>query len=403
MKNQPRKESYLDIFLRFLKFGFLAWGGPVPQIAMIKQELVIEKKWVSIERFNRALAVYQVLPGPEAHELCVYFGMIRKGRLAGFLAGLGFMLPGFLLMLLLTWFYFSFGIKSIILTGLFYGFKPAVVALIFRATHRIGEHALHNKFLIVLAVLSLIAQLLNIYFFIPIILSGVIYFLFSMQRKAFAYTLTALSMAALIFYTFSNGFTFNTIYTTTATSVANGTLKEVNNPYLFLSGLKSGLLTFGGAYTVIPFLQHDAVEAGQWMTNGQFLDGLALSSILPAPLIIFSTFVGYAGGGFSGALLMTIGIFLPAFLFTLVGHNFFERITENKKLVAFLDGVTAGVIGLIAGTAIFLFVGIANDIPSLIIFAIGLFILYKWRSKASVPVLVIAAGLVGLVIKYVMV
>ena len=399
MSEQLPQESYLNIFIRFLKFGFLAWGGPVPQIAMIKQELVLEKKWISTEKFNRALAVYQVLPGPEAHELCVYFGMIRRGRLGGFLAGLGFMLPGFVLMLLLTWFYFSYGIKSIIFTGIFYGFKPAVVALIVRATHRIGEHALHNRFLILLAILSFTANILKVYFFIPIVLAGVIYFLFSIQRKTAAYVLMGLSIGALVFYSYINGFEITSVGPATTIPVHDGVLKEVNNAELFLSGLNGGLLTFGGAYTAIPFLQQDAVETGQWMTNGQFLDGLALSSILPAPLIIFSTFVGYAGGGLSGALLMTIGIFLPAFLFTLIGHNFFERITENKKLVAFLDGVTAGVIGLIAGTASFLFLGIVGDIPSLIIFGIGLLLLYKWKSKASVPVLVILAGLIGLVIK----
>src|SRR5919112_1128603 len=108
----PPRESYSRLFLRFLRFGFLAWGGPVAQIAMIRHELVDEEHWISNERFNRTLAVYQVLPGPEAHELCVYFGMLARGRLGGFLAGLGFMLPGFVLMLALSWAYVRFGTGS---------------------------------------------------------------------------------------------------------------------------------------------------------------------------------------------------------------------------------------------------------------------------------------------------
>src|SRR5215211_4971630 len=108
----PPRESYSKLFLRFLRFGFLAWGGPVAQIAMIRRELVDEEHWISNERFNRTLAIYQVLPGPEAHELCVYFGYLARGRMGGLLAGLGFMLPGFMLMLVLSWFYVRYGITN---------------------------------------------------------------------------------------------------------------------------------------------------------------------------------------------------------------------------------------------------------------------------------------------------
>jgi chromate transporter len=141
------RESPGRIFLRFLRFGLLAWGGPVAQIAMIRQELVEEERWIPPARFNRVLSVYQALPGPEAHELCVYFGMLAGGRLGGFLAGLGFMLPGFLLMLGLSWFYVRYGVQSPLFAAVFAGFQPAVAALIVRAVHRIGQHALTNRWL----------------------------------------------------------------------------------------------------------------------------------------------------------------------------------------------------------------------------------------------------------------
>ena len=127
------KQKPLQVFLRFLRFGCLAWGGPVAQIAMIKKELVEDENWISKDQFNRALAVYQVLPGPEAHELCVYFGMRAAGRWGGFLAGLGFMLPGFFLMLLLTWFYVNYGIQSPLIQLIFTGIQAAVVSLKFFA------------------------------------------------------------------------------------------------------------------------------------------------------------------------------------------------------------------------------------------------------------------------------
>src|SRR5512134_2796288 len=181
------RESYSRLFLRFLRFGLLAWGGPVAQIAMIRQELVEEDKWISPEKFNRVLSVYQALPGPEAHELCVYFGLIAGGRLGALLAGLGFMLPGFLLMLLLSWFYVTYGISSPLFQSVFIGMQPAVAALIVRAVHRIGGHALHkNPWLWGIAFLAALAQLLDVSFVATLILAGLIYALAQRKQKILA-------------------------------------------------------------------------------------------------------------------------------------------------------------------------------------------------------------------------
>ena len=371
----PPNESYLRLFLRFLRFGLLAWGGPVAQIAMIRQELVEEERWISPERFNRILAVYQVLPGPEAHELCVYFGMLARGRVGAILAGLGFMLPGFLLMFALSWFYVTYGVNSPLFAGVFYGFQAAVTALIVRAVHRIGSHALTDRWLWGITIFSGIAQLLGVNFLITLSIAGLVYTIVKRQIQSLPNHLAMFLP-----------FTFLSQATAAPTMFA-----------LFVYGLRSGLLTFGGAYTAIPFLQHDAVVIGGWMTNQQFLDGLALSSILPAPLIIFSTFVGYLGGGPLGAILLTAGIFLPAFSFTLIGHNFFEKnLIENKAAHAFLDGVAAGVVGLIAVTTIGLFQAAVTDLPSLGIFVIALLALYRWKAKAIIPIVMLGAGIVGL-------
>lgn len=370
----PPHESYLKLFLRFLRFGLLAWGGPVAQIALIRQELVEEGRWISPERFNRILAVYQVLPGPEASELCVYFGMMARGRIGAVLAGLGFMLPGFLLMFALSWFYVAYGVNSPIFAGIFYGFQAAVAALIVRAVHRIGSHALTDRWLWGITIFCAIAQWVGVNFLISLSIAGLVYTIVKKQIQS-------LPTRLVMFLPFT--FVFQTATTPTMLT-------------LFVYGLRSGLLTFGGAYTAIPFLQHDAVVTGGWMTNQQFLDGLALSSILPAPLIIFSTFVGYLGGGPLGATLLTSGIFLPAFAFTLIGHNFFEKnFIENKAAHAFLDGVAAGVVGLIAVTTIGLFQEAVTDIPSLGIFVISLLMLYRSSSKMIIPVVILGAGIVG--------
>lgn len=376
--NSIPQESALRIFIRFLKFGLLAWGGPVAQIAMLRQELVDEEHWVSNERFNRVLAVYQVLPGPEAHELCVYFGMLAGGRTGATLAGLGFMLPGFVLMLALSWFYVTYGITSALFGAVFYGFQASIGALIVRAVHRIGEHALHNKWLWGIAILSAIAKFLNFNFLIALVLGGLIYALLHRQLNPAALGMLFLPLSGM----------------SVALAIDAPSVLE-----LFGYGLRTGLLTFGGAYTAIPFLQQDAVVVGAWMTNQQFLDGLALSSILPAPLIIFSTFVGYLGNGPLGALMITAGVFLPAFAFTLIGHQFFERLIQNDQLHAFLDGVTAAVVGLIAATAVQLLLVAVPDVPAAIIFILALIAVYQWKAKAAVAGIVLAAGLLGLAVR----
>jgi chromate transporter len=391
-ENDIPPQSYPGIFLRFLKFGFLAWGGPVAQIAMIRQELVEEEKWISPEKFNRVLSVYQVLPGPEAHELCVYFGMLARGRLGALLAGLGFMLPGFVLMFALSWFYVTYGINSPLFQSVFMGMQPAVAALIVRAVHRVGSHALHqDSWLWRIAVLAGVAQLLRINFLLTLLTVGLVFTLVSRKQKVLA-LLLALAFLGWVAFSGMLG-----IQASPETPRATASLAEsVSLPGLFWSGLRGGVLTFGGAYTAIPFLQRDAVEIGRSMTNGQFLDGLALSGLLPAPLIIFSTFVGYIGGGPLGALVITVGIFAPAFAFTMIGHETLERLVENQSTHAFLDGVTAGVVGLIGATALGILSETVIGIHAWVIFSAALIALFVSKSKWIVVAVVLAAGVYGM-------
>jgi chromate transporter len=164
---------------------------------------------------------------------------------------------------------------------------------------------------------------------------------------------------------------------------------------IFLEGLKAGLLTFGGAYTVIPFLRQGAVVNHHWLTNSQFVDGLAMSGILPAPLIIFSTFVGYLAGGLSGALVMTLGIFLPAFIFPIFLHRYLVTVAENEPLHPFLIGVAAAVIGLIAAVTVEIVKTSVVDVYTALI-AIGAFLaLNRWHSKMTVLYVVLSCGAIG--------
>jgi chromate transporter len=382
------------LFLRFLKFGSLAWGGPVAQIAMIRQELVAEENWVTPQHFNRVLAMYQVLPGPEAHELCVYFGMLSRGRVGGILAGLGFMLPGFILMFLLSWLYVRYGLKTIgTFAVVFAMVQAAVAALIVRAVHRIGGHVISDRWLWAIAIVATVAQLAGVHFAITLIAGGLAYVLAKQGWTMPAGILVAAGAAGVIAWLAYHGFELAVLGSPAVRQGAGGAERSLWE--LFISGLKAGLLTFGGAYTVIPFLQEDAVADGAWMTNTQFLDGLALSSLLPAPLIIFATFVGYLGGGAAGAVVLTIGIFLPAFAFSLLAHDPLERFVSRPLARELLEGVTAGVVGLISGTTIALFTVSVVDIPTLIVFVVALWALFYFKSKLIIPLVVAGAALAG--------
>lgn len=375
--NQAPAEALGRLFLRFLRFGLLAWGGPVAQIGMIRQELVDKERWISPARFNRVLAVYQVMSGPEAHELCVYFGMLSRGRTGAFLGGLGFMLPGFALMFALSWLYATYGLNSPLLTSVFSGLQVAVVALIVRATYGIGRHALTDRLLWAIAIIVGLAHLLGVSFIISLPLAGLSYSLVKRSRW-FDVNLAGFALPVL--------------------ASIGATLSVPSITQLFFSGLRSGLLTFGGAYTVIPFLHNDAVVQGAWMTNAEFLDGLALSSVIPAPLVIFGTFVGYIGGGTAGSIALTLGIFLPAFAITMVGHSYLERLIGNTAAHAFLDGVTAGVVGLISATAIVLIRETVTSAAAVTIFLASLLVLYRWKAKISVAVIMAGAALAGLLL-----
>lgn len=388
-------ESLLAIFWRFLRFGLLAWGGPVAQIAMIKRELVEEEKWVEPSRFNRLLAIYQVLPGPEAHELCVHFGMMRGKRLGGLLAGLAFMLPGLLLILAIAWLYQHLDLRQPLIAAAFIGIQIGVIALIVRAVHRIADHTLTDPWLWAIAVASVAFAALDVSFWVTLPAAGFAYAAVEGRRYALAAFIVVAAVTLAIFIGRNALLVGSQVPGGTAEIIRAGSVSAL---VLFLSGLKAGLMTFGGAYTAIPFVRGDAVGRG-WITESQFLDSLALSGIIPAPLIIFATFVGYLAGGLWGALAMTAGIFLPAFAFALLFYDRLERVIENERLHRFLEGVAAGVVGLIAVTAIQLGWNVGRSVPSpalgAIVLVAGLVLLYLWRSKLSVPVVVLGSGAAG--------
>jgi chromate transporter len=377
-EESPARERPRSIFGRFLKFGALAWGGPAAQIAMIKHECVDQEHWTSGESFKKLLAVYQVLPGPEAHELCVYFGRLRGGKLGGFLAGLGFMLPGFILMLALSVLYVEANLAGN-LEELFYGVTAAVGGLVARALIRLGGSFVTDMPLALIAIAGFALTLfVSVSFVLVLLGAGLVYELWT-NGKRWAGRAQSFAPVALV--------------------IVAGAVTLSLTAQIFFEGLKAGLLTFGGAYTVIPFLRESSVAGHHWLTSSQFVDGLAMSGILPAPLIIFSTFVGYIAGGLGGALVMTLGIFLPAFVFPIFLHRYLVAVAENERLRPFLLGVAAGVVGLIAAVTVQIVKTSVVDVYTAIL-AVGAFaVLMRFHGKLTVLYVVLGCGVIGLLLQ----
>jgi chromate transporter len=370
-------DSRLNIFWRFLRFGALAWGGPAAQIAMIKAECVDEEGWVDEEAFRRTLAVYQVLPGPEAHELCVYFGRLRGGKLGGFAAGLGFMLPGFVLMLGLSVAYVEAGLADD-LDEIFYGLAAGVAAIVARAVVRLGGSFITDVPLALIAAAAFALTLaFDASFVLVLLAAGLVYELI-VNAERYMGRLRSISAGPVA-----------------VAVVATGAVSLSLTGEIFVEGLKAGLVTFGGAFTAIPFLHDTAVDAQGWLTESQFVDGLALGGILPAPLIIFSTFVGYVAGGLAGALAMTVGIFIPAFVFPIFFHRQLVAVAENPRIRPFLLGVAAAVVGLIAAVTVDIVDTGVVDGWTAALAILGFLALQRWHGKLTVLWVVLGCGAAG--------
>lgn len=381
---QGPRPSLLSLAGRFLRIGALAFGGPVAQIGALHEELVVRERWVDERRFRRALAVYQALPGPEATEMCIWFGSVARGRLGGLVAGLGFVLPGLVLMLLACWLLFGSSPWPPWLASTFGGMQAAAVALVLRATWRLGQSVIGRRVVpAAIACATLLASIAGVPFGIVLVAGGLVAAAAATARPLMVAAAAAAVAAAVVLPALP-------AVAAPATGAGDGGASTLQ---LAASGLRAGMLTFGGAYTAIPFLEADAVGPGGWMSAEQFLSGLAVGAALPAPMVVVGTWVGWAGGGLGGALLLTLGIFLPAFVFPLLLHPLLERLVANARVHAFLDGVTAAVLGLIAATALELAGRLLASPVRVAIAATALLVLLQWRHRLAVlPVMAAAAA-----------
>lgn len=400
---RARQPTTLAVFRHFLGLGCRAFGGPIVQIETLHHELVERAGWVEPERFRRALAVYQALPGPEATEMCIWLGTTVRGRLGGLLAGLGFVLPGLSLMLLAAFALQSHALPRWCSVGIA-GMQGGALALLLRAAWRLlVVNTRKRRLPLAIAGSALLGALLGAPFAASLLAGGLLLQLVTgLDRSGHATRTNGRAQAALAWlvvlaWAIVVGFAALGTGHPTGASASPASAPPPDLATLANVGLGAGLLTFGGAYTAIPFLQQAATGAHGWMTDADVLSGIAVGSVLPAPMIVVGTWVGWAGGGLLGALVLSLGIFLPAFLFPLLLHGPLERLTMRPSVHAFLDGVAAAVSGLVVATA--LQMGLAHTTrfgaPGLGVVAVVALVLARWRSPWSVPVVMLASAGAG--------
>jgi chromate transporter len=368
--------SWHEVFLYFLFLGFVNIGGPVAQITMMFNHMVEKRKWLTEDRFVKIMAFCHVLPGPEALQLAIYVGYLKRKFLGGILAGLTFIVPGAAVMVLLSWLYVKYG-KLPQVNNALYVLKPAVLGIIAAGIIKLGRAAIRNWFLGILLVASFVGmRFVGINFLLILLIAGLLNLLKDvgwqkLKKPAPSLQATIVGLILLL-------------------PLIDSRLFQI--AWLFL---KTGLFSFGGAYASLVFVQQGAVNEYHWLTDGQLLDGVALSVATPGPFMLFSTFAGYVAGGVLGAILATFFVFLPSFVFVLGGAHYVEKVRDNKTIHAFLAGVSAAVVGVIAVVSLELIPEALVGWPTVII-AIASFLLIAWlkRDVALVAVGAMAGGIV---------
>ena len=438
-KPAPSAVPFWEAFLFWLKLGFISFGGPAGQISIMHQELVERRRWISERRFLHALNYCMVLPGPEAQQLATYIGWMMHRTRGGIVAGALFVLPSLFILVALSWIYIAFGEMPLV-AGLFYGIKPAVTAIVVQAAHRIGSRALKNNALWAIAAASFVAIFaLNVPFPAIVAAAALIGYFggriapdkfktgggHGSANKSYGAALiddhtptpehARFSWVRLLQVVVIGGLLWAIpMGLLTVLYGWNHTLTQMG--WFFT---KAALVTFGGAYAVLPYVYQGAVGHFGWLSPEQMIDGLALGETTPGPLIMVVAFVGFVGGyvkavfgpdslflaGAVAACLVTWFTFLPSFLFILAGGPLVETTHNDLKFTAPLTAITAAVVGVILNLAVFFgyhglwpkHLGGGFDLPSALI-ALGAAVAL-FRFKRNVIHVIAACAVLGLILK----
>ena len=387
---ENQKYSLRSIVLYFLKLGTIGFGGPVALVGYMHKDLVEDKKWISEEEYKEGLALAQLAPGPLAAQLGIYLGFVHYRILGATLVGFAFVLPSFIMVVLLGIVYKLYGGLSWI-QAVFYGVGAAVIGIISLSSYKltlksIGKFNLESfkskwllwLFFFLAVIITFLTEQEQVLLFIA---AGILYMIVKAPPKWWnGKTVNSIVLLQVAFWNYES---------TTLTKIA-----------VFFA--KAGAFVFGSGLAIVPFLHSGVVVENQWLTEQQFLDSVAVAMITPGPVVITVGFIGYLVNGFLGALVAALATFLPCYIFTIAMAPSFKKIAQNKPVKAFVDGITAAVVGALVGSVIVIAKRSIIDIPTVIIAFLSILALI-YIKKIQEPYIILIAAILGIIIKSVII
>lgn len=373
------RDSLVELALLFFRLGATAFGGPAAHIALMEDEIVRRRAWMPREEFLDLLGMTNLIPGPNSTELAIHIGYQRAGWLGLVVAGTCFIFPAMVIVMIIAALYVSFG-KLPEAAGILYGVKPVVIAVVLQALWGLVKTAVKNRFLAVLGVLALGATLLQVHELAVLFAAGAASILFrpDVWRK---------SPPALL---------FGGVPAVTAAGGATGGVAFGLWP-LFLTFAKIGSVLFGSGYVLLAFLRSDFVERLHWLTEGQLLDAVAVGQLTPGPVFTTATFIGYVLGGTKGALVATVGIFLPAFVFVALSGLLVPRMRKSAMAGAFLDGINVASLALMVAVTLELGRAALIDVWTVVLAGSSAVLLLRFRVNSAW--LVVGGAVVGVLLQ----
>jgi chromate transporter len=383
---ENQKYSLRALVLYFLKLGTIGFGGPVALVGYMHKDLVEYRKWISEEEYREGLALAQLAPGPLAAQLGIYLGFVHYRILGATLVGFAFVLPSFVMVVLLGIVYKLYGGLSWI-QAVFYGVGAAVIGIIALSSYKltlksIGKFNLESfkskwllwLFFCLAVIITFLTEQEQVLLFIA---AGLLYMIVKAPPKWWnGKTVNSIVLLQVAFWNYES---------TTLTKIA-----------IFFA--KAGTFVFGSGLAIVPFLHSGVVIENQWLTEQQFLDSVAVAMITPGPVVITVGFIGYLVNGFLGALVAALATFLPCYLFTIAMAPSFKKIAQNKPVKAFVDGITAAVVGALVGSVIVIAKRSIFDIPTVLIAFLSIFALL-YVKKIQEPYIILIAAILGIIIK----
>jgi chromate transporter len=377
--------SLKEVARVFLRLGIVAFGGPAVHIAMMEDEVVRRRHWITRAEFMDLLGATNLIPGPNSTEMAIHLGRERAGWRGLVIAGLCFIVPASVITGVLAVAYVRFGARPQA-EGLLYGVKPVIIAVVLQALFSLGRTAVKTSALAALGLGAIIASAAGMSEIVVLLLSGIA--AIAIERTVNA---NAQPNASLL------GLSVSVSDATIGGAAVGGIATAVTLSAVFGFFLKVGAILFGSGYVLLAFLRADLVEHRHWLTNSQLLDAVAIGQITPGPLFSTATFIGYLLGGAAGAVVATVGIFLPSFVFVALSGPLVPRLRRSPAAAAFLDGVNVGALALMAVVAVVLARAAIVDAWTALLAVASAVLLLRWRVNSAW--LVAAGALVGLCVR----